>query len=181
MMDGKVGGSHAESHSVRDVVDGLDETVGVEVAVGAAGDAVSGLQLGLGLGSAGVAVVVLANFVLGMILRTHIIGNRGSSNNGDSVGHRGSVNNNLRSLYILNNRTSLAHRKVVGIVGSVGKVGVGNQRRNDRSSGNGRFSVISNFNGCGGSSISFIHNMNREIGCTYTESQGISNVIDTLN
>ena len=50
MVYWEVGGCYAESHGVGDVVDGLDQAVSVNVAVGATGDAVSGLDLGLGLG-----------------------------------------------------------------------------------------------------------------------------------
>lgn len=68
VVDGEVGGSDAETHGVGDVVDGLDEAVGIDVAVGPTGDAVSGLELLLGLGWAGEAVVVLADVILSVEL-----------------------------------------------------------------------------------------------------------------
>ena len=68
MVDGQVGGGHAEAHQVGDVVDGLDEAVGIDVAVAAASDTVGGLDLLLGLVGGGEAVVVLTGIVLGVEL-----------------------------------------------------------------------------------------------------------------
>ena len=45
VVNGEVSGGHAETHGVRDVVDGLDEAVGVDVAVGSAGNTVGSLDL----------------------------------------------------------------------------------------------------------------------------------------
>ena len=81
VVDGEVGGSHAEPEGVRDVVDGLDDAVGVHVAVGTADHTVGRLDLGLGAVRRLVAVVVLANIVLGVVL---VAG--GGSGSGDIVG-----------------------------------------------------------------------------------------------
>ena len=63
-MDWQVGGCHTEAQGVGDVVDGLDNTIGVHIAVGAPHHPVSGLDLRLALVLALVAIVVLAQLVL---------------------------------------------------------------------------------------------------------------------
>jgi hypothetical protein len=65
----QVGGGHSEAvDGVGDVVDGLDDSVGVQVAVSSAGDTVPGLHLVFGGGAAGVTVAVLSEFVLSVVL-----------------------------------------------------------------------------------------------------------------
>jgi len=66
---GQVGGGNAEAvDGVRDVVDGLHDAVGVDVAVSSTGDTIPGLHLVFGGGAAGVAVAILAEFVLRVVL-----------------------------------------------------------------------------------------------------------------
>jgi hypothetical protein len=67
--NGQVGGSDAESvDGVRNVLDLLDDSVGINVRVSSAGDAIGGSHFGLGRWTTGVAVRVLSELILGMVL-----------------------------------------------------------------------------------------------------------------
>ena len=85
MVDREVGGGHTETHGVRDVVNSLYETVGVNVAVASPGDAVGGLNLLLGLGGVRESVVVLADVILSMELRVGAVHSCGSYNRSSSI------------------------------------------------------------------------------------------------
>merc|ERR1719500_1580242 len=66
---GQVGALHAESvHVIGDVVDSLDQTVGIKVLVGAGGHSVGVTGLGPGGWAAGVAEGELAELILGVEL-----------------------------------------------------------------------------------------------------------------
>lgn len=67
--DGQVGGGDAEAvDGVGDVVDGLQEAVGVDVRVSTTGHTIIGLDLVLGRWAAGVAVRELSQLVLSVVL-----------------------------------------------------------------------------------------------------------------
>jgi hypothetical protein len=63
-VDRQVGGGHPEAERIGDVVDGLDDTVGIHIAVGTSHHTVGCLHLCLGLVRALVAIVVLTQFIL---------------------------------------------------------------------------------------------------------------------
>lgn len=121
VVDGEVGGSDAETHGIRDVIDGLDKAVGVNVAVGSAGDTVGGLELLLGLGWTGEAIVVLADVILSVELRVDGINwSAGDDGGGDGRGlgsdgyGRGGVGDSVGVVL-----------SGIAIVGGIGQVGVG--------------------------------------------------------
>ena len=72
-LRGDVAAGGAEAELVGDVADGLQDAVGVDVAVGAGGRAVEGAELGLGRGAAAVAVAVLSG---GRVLLLRVLGQR---------------------------------------------------------------------------------------------------------
>ena len=117
MVDRKVGGGHTETHGVRDVVDSLDETVGVHIAVTPSGDTVGGLHFLLDRVRVAVTVVVLADVVLCVVLGV------GGVNGSD---HRSGGDNRSSS----DHRCGNSLRQRVGVVRGVGQVGVGHLRSN---------------------------------------------------
>merc|ERR1711953_1360896 len=161
----QVGGCHAEAHGVGDVVDCLDDAIGVDVAVAAPGDTISSLHLLLDRVGVAVAVVVLTEVVLSVVLGVSGI-NRGCSNN-----YRG--RGNYRSGNWGSNRSRSNSWGGVAIVGGVGQVGIADLRGNDWSSS----SYWSRSNSLNWS----INMVNREVGRTNAESKGIGNVVDVLD
>merc|ERR1711918_84432 len=79
--------SHAESSGIGDVLDLLQNSVGVHVGVTAGHTAVGVASLGLGRVQVGVAVVQVAELVLGVELAAHVGGDGGGVGDG---GHGGS-------------------------------------------------------------------------------------------
>merc|ERR1719234_2773910 len=112
MVNRQVGGCHTEAHCVRDVVHGLNNAIGINVAVAAPGDTVCGLHLLLGLCGVGKAVVVLSEIILSMELRV-------GSVNGSWCGH------NCRSCSLDHCRCSSngvrCSGQVVAVVGGIGQ------------------------------------------------------------
>ena len=105
MVDGKVSGTNTEAEGVSDVVDSLDDAVGVDIAVGAPGDAISRLDLLLDRVLITVAVAVLADVILSVVLGA--LGTSGTHRDGSSdngSGHR------CRRSYILNLLSRLGSR-----------------------------------------------------------------------
>ena len=49
MVDGEVGGGHSEAQGVGDVLNRLDDSVGINIAVGSAGHSIGRLDLGFSL------------------------------------------------------------------------------------------------------------------------------------
>lgn len=78
--DWQVGGSDPEAPSIRDVVGGLENSIGVDIRVASLNDAVGSLDLALGGVGGGVAVVVLSDLILSMVLAV------GQSTSGANVG-----------------------------------------------------------------------------------------------
>jgi len=64
----KVGGGYPESECVRNVVDALNDAIGINVAVRSPDNSISSLVLGLDTVLVGIAILVLANLVLGVEL-----------------------------------------------------------------------------------------------------------------
>merc|ERR1712119_123969 len=91
VVHGQVGGGHTESHGVGDVVDRLDDAIGVNVAVAAPCDTVSSLHLLLDRVGVAVAVVVLTEIVLSVVLGVGGI-NRSCSSSHSGRSNYGSCN-----------------------------------------------------------------------------------------
>jgi len=84
--DGQVGGGDAESvDGVGDVVDGLEEAVGVDVRVSTTGHTIIGLDLVLGRRAAGVAVRELSQLILSVVLVAAGGGSVGDAGVGDAT------------------------------------------------------------------------------------------------
>merc|ERR1719391_1761799 len=97
-MDGKVGGSNLEAPFVGNVLYGLNNTVTIHVVVGATHNAVRSLGLLALRAGRGVAKAVLAQLVLGMVLRGGDFNHRSSPlNNWSSSLDNWSNNPNNRS------------------------------------------------------------------------------------
>merc|ERR1719411_966541 len=122
VVHGKVGGGDTESHGVGDVVDRLDNAVGVDVAVAAPCDTVSSLHLLLDRVGVAVAVVVLTEIVLSVVLGVGCV-NRDCT---CSSNHRS--RGNYRSGNWGSNRGGNWGRSNswggVAIVGGIGQVGI---------------------------------------------------------
>merc|ERR1712038_142202 len=161
MVNWKVGGSDTEAHGIRDVVHGLDNAVGIDVAVTSPGDTVSSLHLLLCLCGVGKTVVVLAEVVLGMELR---VGSIDGGWCGDYC--RCCCLNNSRC-----SSNSVCGGQVVAIVGGIGKVGVADLRCNNRS---GSSSVGSLYNRC--SSRSSNWSSSNWSSSNWSSSRGINDV-----
>ena len=69
MMDRKVGGSNSETQSIGNVVDSLDDAIGINVAVASTSNTISCLNLLFDGVTIIVAVVVLAKVILSVVLR----------------------------------------------------------------------------------------------------------------
>jgi hypothetical protein len=67
-LDWKVGGGDTESQGVGNVVDALNDTIGIDVAVGSSDDSIGSLVLSLDAVLVGIAVLVLAKLILGVEL-----------------------------------------------------------------------------------------------------------------
>merc|ERR1712079_615153 len=102
MVHREVGGSNSESQVITQVVDSLDNAIGINIAVASSGDSISSLQLLLGRKGIAVSIVELSKVILGMVLS---VGSISSSN------HRG-------------------HRGLVCIVGSIGGWHIGGRLGN---------------------------------------------------
>ena len=94
---GQVGGGHPEPQGIGNVVHRLDLSRGVEVVVGSPHDAVGRPGLGAGAVGVGVAKVVLAELVLGVVLG---LGHRRGGRGGGHDGRGGSRNGGLDGLGI---------------------------------------------------------------------------------
>merc|ERR1719189_2106100 len=183
MVHREVGGSNSEPQGITQVVDGLDNAIGINIAVASSCDSISSLQLLLGGMTIAVSIVELTIVILGMELVVgsihcsshHRHSSRGSSLNwGSSLSNRGSSNNW---------GSSLDNWSSIGVAASIRVVGLHNLGRgnlsNRGSSSNWCHSWVSSNSNWGSSwGINLMH---REVGGSNSESKTISNVVHSLD
>merc|ERR1712079_398948 len=153
-----VGGSNSEPQGITQVVDSLDNSIGINIAVASSGDSISSLQLLLGGMTIAVSIVELTIVILGMELVVgsihcsshHRHSSRGNCLNwGSSLSNRGSSNNWGSSLD--NWGSSLDNWGSIGVAASIRVVGLHNLRRGNLSNRG------SSSNWCSNSNRSFGH------------------------
>merc|ERR1719422_734564 len=183
MVHREVGGSNSESKGITQVVDSLDNAIGINITVASSCDSISSLQLLLGGMTIAVSIVELTIVILGMELVVgsihcsshHRHSSRGSSLNwGSSLSNWGSSNNW---------GSSLDNWGSIRVAASIRVVGLHNLRRgnlsNRGSSSNWCHSRgSSNSNWCSSWGINLMH---REVGGSNSESKTISNVVHSLD
>ena len=201
MVNWEVGRTNAESKGIGDVVDALDNTIRIDIAVSSTDDAISSLDLLLHGASIVVPKTVLSSIVLGMVLAS-LHSSRCNMDRGSSIGHWCSCLDNRsrvddRSWSIVGDRNNgpawgCLHNRggggVVGIVLGVGQVGVLDLRGDDIASVVGRHcsrhnrgSSRSNRGSRCRSCRSSIHIVHRQVGGSHAEAHGIRDVVHGLD
>jgi len=179
----KIGCSNFKSKSITKVINCLNNSIGINIAVASSCDSISCLKFLLSGERIAVPIVKLSNVILGVVLGISSIIrgscnwiNWGSSNNRSCLSNICSCNN-------------LSCRCLISIVGSIRKVSiinswchnmvstVGNLHWCTGSLSHWLFSNSNRSNCCNWLSINM---MDREVGCSNSKTQCISNIVDSL-
>merc|ERR1719234_2784626 len=195
MVNWEVGRTNTETKGIGNVVDALDNTIRIDIAVSPTDDTVSSLDLLLHRASIVVPKAVLTSIVLGVVLAS-LDSSRCNLDRGSSIGHwcgcldnRSSVDNRGWSRVGDGNDGPAwrclhnGGRGLVGVVLGVGQVGVLDLRGNDIPSVVGRHCSRHN-RGSSNShrrSRSSIYMVHRQVGGCHTEAHRVRDVVHSLD